>query len=50
LVTSHPTCHGFGKPARHVIWLHDGRILCGKPLAELLSPEQLARILEMEIS
>jgi len=36
------------KHAQQVIWLHDGKVLCG-PAAELLSPERMAEILEMEI-
>ena len=37
------------KHAQQVIWLHEGRVLSGT-VAELLSPERLAQILEMEIS
>lgn len=37
------------KHARQVIWLHEGRIMNGTA-AELLSPDRLAEILEMEIS
>jgi len=37
------------KHAGQVIWLHGGRVLCGST-AEMLSPERMAEILEMEIS
>jgi len=37
------------KHAQQVIWLHQGKVLCGTA-AELLTPEQMARILEVEIS
>lgn len=36
------------KHAQQVIWLHDGKILVGTT-AELLAPERLAQILEMEV-
>jgi ABC-type Mn2+/Zn2+ transport system ATPase subunit len=36
------------KHAQQVIWLHDGNILVGTT-AELLAPERLAQILEMEV-
>ena len=36
------------KHAEQVIWLHEGRIMNGT-VAELLSPEHMAQILEMEI-
>jgi ABC-type Mn2+/Zn2+ transport system ATPase subunit len=36
------------KHAQEVIWLHQGKVLCGTA-AELLSRERLAEILEMEI-
>jgi ABC-type Mn2+/Zn2+ transport system ATPase subunit len=34
--------------AQHVIWLHQGRVLHG-PVAEMLMPERLASIFEMEV-
>ncbi len=34
--------------AQHVVWLHDGKALCGTT-AELFAPEQLRKIIEMEI-
>ena len=37
------------KTAQHVIWLHESKILYGTT-AELLSPENMREILEMEIS
>jgi ABC-type Mn2+/Zn2+ transport system ATPase subunit len=37
------------KHARQIIWLHDGRVLHGT-VAELLTPERMAEILEMEMS
>jgi len=37
------------KHAQQVIWLHGGKVMCG-PVVELLSPEHVAEILEMEIS
>jgi ABC-type Mn2+/Zn2+ transport system ATPase subunit len=37
------------KHAQQVIWLHRGKVLCGS-MGELLSPERMAEILEMEIS
>jgi len=36
------------KHAQQVIWLHGGKVLCGST-AELLSPERIAEILEVEI-
>jgi ABC-type Mn2+/Zn2+ transport system ATPase subunit len=37
------------KHARQIIWLHDGKVLHGT-VAELLTPERMAEILEMEMS
>ena len=37
------------KHAQQIVWLHQGRVLTGAA-AELLSPERMAEILEMEIS
>jgi ABC-type Mn2+/Zn2+ transport system ATPase subunit len=37
------------KHAQQVIWLHGGKVLCDS-VTELLSPEHVAEILEMEIS
>jgi ABC-type Mn2+/Zn2+ transport system ATPase subunit len=36
------------KHAQQIVWLHQGRVLTGAA-AELLSPERMAEILEMEI-
>jgi ABC-type microcin C transport system duplicated ATPase subunit YejF len=35
--------------AQQVIWLHQGKVSIG-PAAELLAPERMAQILELEIS
>jgi len=37
------------KHAQQVVWLHDGKVLTGT-VAELLTPERLAEIFEMEIA
>jgi len=37
------------KRAQQVVWLHDGKVLTGT-VAELLTPERLAEIFEMEIA
>jgi ABC-type Mn2+/Zn2+ transport system ATPase subunit len=34
--------------AQQIIWLHDGRALCGS-VAELFTPERMAEIFEMEV-
>lgn len=36
------------KHAQQVIWLHEGKLLCGTA-TELLAPERMARLLEMEL-
>jgi ABC-type Mn2+/Zn2+ transport system ATPase subunit len=36
------------KHARQIIWLHQGKVLHGT-VAELLTPERLAEVIEMEI-
>ncbi len=37
------------KHAQQVIWLHEGKVLCGT-VAELLTPERMAEVFELEIS
>src|SRR5664280_2881375 len=37
------------KHAQQVIWLHEGKVLCGT-VAELLTPKRMAEIFELELS
>lgn len=41
--------HVIRRHAREVIWLHEGKLLTG-PVGELLRPDKVAEILELQIA